>query len=404
MSATGGLRLELAWFANGGEEGKPAPGTPETLGWEDLASIIVHNRRVGEKDGPNLIPIRFECEPGKPRVVRRKAANARARTAIALDIEENKATGELPPIVGDIVHRLQTLALATVVWTTHNHVPGRPRYRVLVPLSREIAPDLPAVEILAQRLSLDAVFDRSKRRPASLFFLPSAASSDDLDHHEAHAVAGEPYDAALIEKETGDLLTERQAEEKRIAAEAHAAAQQRLEARIAAGFDPSDSLIEKLRQRLDLASVLAAHRYDRQRSKFRHPNSQSGSFGADIKIFGGIERVYSHNCGDPLHRDNLPEWTAGATAIDVVDAVTILDFAGDRCRALRELAERFGISKSGERRTLAKLIFSMVRRQAPQESIEASAFAEGLRLGMSHAEVIDVASWCAAQIHGREAA
>ena len=214
------LRIEVAWFANGGEEGKPALGTPETLGWEELSDIVTNNRRVGAKDGCNLIPIRFKREPGKPRVVRRKAVNARARTAIALDIEENKATGELPPSVGDIVHRLQTLALAAIVWTTHSHTAVRPRYRVLVPLCSEIAPDLPAVEILAQRLNLDAVFDRSKRGPASLFYLPSAASFDVLDHHEAYAVAGEPHYAALMEKEAGDLLAERQAEEERVAAEA----------------------------------------------------------------------------------------------------------------------------------------------------------------------------------------
>jgi hypothetical protein len=60
MSTTAGLRLEVAWFANGGEEGKPALGTPETLGWDDLSDIVTNNRRVGAKDGCNLIPIRFE--------------------------------------------------------------------------------------------------------------------------------------------------------------------------------------------------------------------------------------------------------------------------------------------------------------------------------------------------------
>jgi hypothetical protein len=403
MSGTNALRIEVAWFPNGGEEGKPALGTPETLAWADLADIIANNRRVGEKDGCNLIPTRFEREPGKPHVVRRKGVNARGKTGIALDIEQNKATSELPPPVGDIVHRLQTLALATIVWTTHSHLPARPRYRVLVPLSREIAPALPAPEVLAQLLGVEGVIDRSKRGPASLFYIPSAASSDDLDHHEAHVVSGAAYDAALMEKEAGDLLAARQAEEERVAAEAHAAAHERLEARIAAGFDPSDSLIERLRQQFDLTSVLTAHGYDHQGRKFRHPNSQSGSFGADIKILG-IERIYSHNAGDPLHRDNLPVWTAGVTAIDVVDVVTILDFGGDRTRALRELAERFGITKTAERRTLAKLIFSMVRREAPQEAIEASAFAEGLRLGMSRPEVIEVATWCAAQIQDREVA
>ena len=167
-----------------------------------------------------------------------------------------------------------------------------------------------------------------------------------------------------MEKEAGALLAERQAEQERVAAEAHAAAQARLEARIAAGFDPDDSLIEKLRQRLDLASVLTAHGYDRQGDEV--PSSRTANqvcFGADIKSFGGIERMYSHNATDLLHRDNLPEWCGGVTALDVVDVVTILDFGGDRTRALRELAERFGINKPAERRTLAKLIFSMVRRR-----------------------------------------
>ena len=56
MSGTNALRIEVAWFANGGEEGKPALGTPEILAWADLASIIADNRRVGDKDGCNLIP------------------------------------------------------------------------------------------------------------------------------------------------------------------------------------------------------------------------------------------------------------------------------------------------------------------------------------------------------------
>ena len=123
----------------------------------------------------------------------------------------------------------------------------------------------------------------------------------------------------------------------------------------------------------------------------------------DIKSFGGIERVYSHNGTDPLHADNLPAWCGSVTALDVVDVVTILDFGSDRLRALRELAVRFGISKPSERRTMAALIFRMIRQQAPQEAIEASAFAEGLRLGMSRAEVCAVAVWVSQAIE-REAA
>ena len=181
--------------------------------------------------GATSFPSASNVNSGNPRVVRRKAVNARTRTAITLDIEESKATGELPPAVGDIVHRLQALALASVAWTTHSHVPARPRYRVLVPLSAEIAPDLPAVEILARKLGVEGVIDRSKRGPASLFYIPSAACFDDLDHHEAHVVAGDAYDASLMEKEAGALWRSAKPEQDRIAAEAHAAAQVRLGAR-----------------------------------------------------------------------------------------------------------------------------------------------------------------------------
>ena len=46
----------------------------------------------------------------------------------------------------------------------------------------------------------------------------------------------------------------------------------------------------------------------------------------------------------------------------------------------------------------------MMRDQAPQEAIEASAFAEGLRLGLTRTEVIHTAQWVASQALAQEAA
>jgi hypothetical protein len=138
-------------------------------------------------------------------------------------------------------------------------------------------------------------------------------------------------------------------------------------------------------------------------AKYRHPNSQSGSFGADIKNLGGVVRVYSQNGGDLLHKSNLPSWCT-VSAIEAFDAVVALDFGGDRKEALRELAERFGLSKTAERKAVASLIFRLVRHKAAQEVIEAAALAEGKRLGLSPEEVCRVAGWVAAQATGREAA
>jgi hypothetical protein len=89
-------------------------------------------------------------------------------------------------------------------------------------------------------------------------------------------------------------------------AEAHAAAETRRPERIAAGFALDD--IEKIRACLpSLEQILLSHNYDSMGigsyKKFRHPNSTSGSYGADIKEIKGVERVYSFNGTDPLHNE-----------------------------------------------------------------------------------------------------
>jgi hypothetical protein len=63
----------------------------------------------------------------------------------------------------------------------------------------------------------------------------------------------------------------------------------------------------------------------------------------------GPGALYSHNANDPLHRDNLPEWCGGVTALDSFDVVAILVYGGNRKKALAELTQRFGLAKNEER-------------------------------------------------------
>lgn len=395
------LHLTVAWFDRAILEKRPAIGDPERTTWGNFASVFWW-RREGEKDGPNFVPARFTLEPDG-RHVRRLKRNVLARTAIALDCETNKETGEIPPDFADAAARVGEAGWAAVIYTSHNHQPQAPRYRIVLPLSEEIAPELPAPEVMADRLGLAGVLDRSKVNAASLFYLPSA-EPDQLDHHDCQVIDGAPIDASWVRETAGAILAERQAEQDRQAEAAHREAEARRQAKIAAGFDPDDSLIEKLRTHFDLAGVLLAHGYAKAGTKFRHPNSESGSYGADIKAFGGIERVFSHNAGDHLHASRLPEWCGGVTALDVIDVVTILDYGGNRTKALAELAKRFGLTKAEEQRKVAALIFRLRRREATQEEIEAAAYAEGERLGLTRAEVERVAVWVASQVAMREAA
>ena len=398
------LPLTISWFPTASPTG-PAIGDPEATTWGNFASVFWW-RREGDKDGPNFVPARFKLEPDG-RHVRRLKRNLVARTAVALDCETSKKTGEVPPAFDAAVERVKAAGLAAILYTSHSDLPGAPRYRIVVPLSEEIAPDLPAVEVIADRLELAGVLDTSKIVASSLFYLPSA-NDGELDHHETVAIDGNPIDAAWIREAAGAILGARQAEADRIAAAAHGEAAARREAKIAAGFDPDDSLIEKLRSHFDLSGVLLAHGYDKSGAKYRHANSESGSYGADIKTFAGVERVFSHNGTDPLHASNLPAWCGGITAPDAVDATIILDFGGNRKKALAELARRFELTKAEEQRKVAALIFRLRRDGATQAEIETAALAEGGRLGLSRAEIIRVAVWVAEQAPGavqiREAA
>ena len=64
--------------------------------WVEFVSIFEHHRDWIEKEGPCFAPARFKLETDG-RHVRRLGANVIARTAIFLDIEANKKTGEVPP-------------------------------------------------------------------------------------------------------------------------------------------------------------------------------------------------------------------------------------------------------------------------------------------------------------------
>lgn len=391
MESAKETKLTISWFSCAIPTGGPALGMPERLTWETFCGVMAQ-RREGEKDGPGFVPARFRLEPDG-RQVRRKKDHLLARTAIALDIEPNKATGELPPPPQDALARVKSKGMACVVYTSHNHKPEiDPRYRIVFPISAEISCDIPAPEIMAHALDLDGVLDRSKIGASSFFYSPSHPDFID-DIHWTGLCDGAPVDSGWLAKEGAAILALRQAEQEKIAHAAQEAAAQRLADKIAAGINPDDSLIEKIRVHLDLDSILRAHGYANQGRDYRHPNSSSGCFGANIKNLGGVDRVFSHNATDPLHASNLPEWCGGVTALDAFDVTAILDYSGDRKKALSGLAKRFNISNEQEKKELSRFIFDMVRRKVDHKDMEAQSFEKGAALGLSKEDVCSVAQW-----------
>lgn len=390
----GNIKLRISSFQCAIAPKGEAVGILTRMTWSGFVEMLSH-RRQGAKDGPCFALATFATKPDGIHVGRTKAG-ALSRTGIVLDIETSKATGEIPPTPAEAIRRAERLGIAALVYSSHNHRPEEPRYRVVIPLSDEIACEIPAPEIMAAELGLLGVLDKSKIGPASLFYAPSCPKGAQ-DLHSFKSIDGAPVDADRITETGIDLLRARKAEEDRIAAEAQVEAAARREAKIAAALDPDDSLIEKIRVHLDLEQILLSRGYDKKGHNFRHPNSSSGLYGANIKTLGGIDRIFSHNATDPLHETNLPKWCGKVRALDAFDVLAILEFDGDRKKALVGLGERYRLTKREESKALAALIFRMIRRHAGQQEIESAATAEGQSLGLSRNEVHRVAQWVANQ-------
>jgi hypothetical protein len=386
--------LTISWFPTAFPPPKtPALGESESLSWDDFCNIL-SKRREGDKDGPGFVPARFSPE-GRGKIVRRKKSNLLARTAVALDIESNKKTGEIPPAPEEMSGLIRSHGLASVIYTSHSHTVIAPRYRIVFQLSDEIGVDIPAPDIVARRLNVSGVLDTSKDGAASFFYSPSCASEEDT--HFTQVISGVPLASDEITAEGMKILASQKAEMDRIAEESHRLAAQRAADKLASGFSSDDSLIEKLRSHLDLESILLTHGYAKAGQNFRHPNSSSGQFGSNIKNFGGIDRVFSHNATDPLHASNLPEWCGRVTALDAFDVTAILDYGSDRRQAMISLAEKFNLTKTAERKQLCRIMFQLIRRQAPQQEIENISLQEGARLGFSPDEVCKIAQWVVSQ-------
>ena len=131
---------------------------------------------------------------GTLRGARRKATEVTGRSLVTLDIDYGKAG------VADIVAD----ALAGTAWclyTTHSHTPQEPRFRLVIPLSREVTPEeyVPIARRLADEIGL-TLFDPSTYEPSRLMYWPSASKDAEFIGLTGE---GEPADAdALLETYT----------------------------------------------------------------------------------------------------------------------------------------------------------------------------------------------------------
>lgn len=167
-------------------------GVPVAVTWDALCARLARHEE-GAKDGPAMACAVFR--PGQPR----GNASVVARTLVALDIESNKTTGEVPPSFDATLAYLAAKRVRAALWTTHSHTPAMPRYRVLMPLARPLDYD-PAVDpwlaaAASAQLRLFGVSDPSKFGAASLFFLPRHPAAAEYSFAK---IAGDPIESGML--------------------------------------------------------------------------------------------------------------------------------------------------------------------------------------------------------------
>ena len=120
---------------------------------------------------------------------RRKADSVIGRSLVTLDIDFG--TPETPELVKD-----KLAGTAWCLYTTHSHTPEAPRFRLVLPLSREVTANeyIPIARRVADNIGLE-LFDRSTFEPCRLMYWPSAAKDGEFIHLTGE---GAPLDADKV--------------------------------------------------------------------------------------------------------------------------------------------------------------------------------------------------------------
>ena len=119
----------------------------------------------------------------------RKADAISARSLVTLDIDYGEAS-----TLGTV--RDMLYGTAWCIYSTHSHTPATPRYRLVVPLSREVSPEeyIPIARRVADDIGID-MFDSSTYEPSRLMYWPSCPRDGEYVFEVGE---GDPLDADRV--------------------------------------------------------------------------------------------------------------------------------------------------------------------------------------------------------------
>jgi hypothetical protein len=307
-----------------------ATGKRTATDWARIVKTLT-DHKVGPRDGNLFTGCTFNG--------RRTRANVEARGLYCLDIEASKTTGEVPPPAEETAAMIAARGWVGVVYTTWNHTPEMPRYRVVIYPEREIAMagDLDAIAAdgavtlgLAKMLSIDGVIDRTKLCAESMFYLPRHAEG--RDYYVKH-VDGEPVDGSTL-AEAG-RIGRQLLQDDEIFAEAAAMPP--------AAPGKSASVIETYNAGTSTAALLEQYGYKRKPRSlidWRSPYQQSDSYATRVFPDGRFVTLSASDIAAGIGR---PARGGAASFGDAFDLFTAYEHRGDQRAAIKAAAKALGL-------------------------------------------------------------
>lgn len=291
--------------------------------WARFAEWLGHPAIRAQKDGLALIFATFK-EP------KRADCNVAACSAVAFDVEQGHQPGDPPPPAPEQMHdRLRGMRVAHVLYTTFSHLPEAPRYRLVLPVSEPFSPGYLAeiLALVAKRLGIAGIIDKSCTNPSRLLFAPSTHPDRASDYRCFAFLEAPALDVGDLVAEVLDTREQRRQEQENRLAELQRQQSARL-ARRTSGDRGQDvlELIRRFNESTSIEQELEQAGYRRKGKRWLAPTSRSGIAG--VSILNG--KAYSHHEGDPIH-DGKPH--------DPWDIRVAYAFNGDRAAAVRALRE-----------------------------------------------------------------
>ncbi len=244
------------------------------------------------------------------------------------------------------------------IYTSKSATEANQKCRILIPSKPLIGSDWVLVqEILNDKLQKkDITPDRASEGAAQLCYLPNRGGFYETNSKRD----GKNFDPM---NEWADLIqikcekeTARIAEQERSKSEATL---KREAFNSYSGTDDFPSLIDAFNAAYTVQGILLQAGYDQKGDSFRHPNSESGSFSANVKN----DRVHSLSSNDPLYTGG-----EGGGAHDAFSAFTVLFHDGDQDAALKEAGNNWVMIGSESWNTVKQREYAQQNKSATFEN------------------------------------